>query len=214
MFLNKDIMTNYCISFAKLGFITASMGYTLLNEQDPKNNVFRILDEITSTLKNIKNLLKNKGFDDYKLELAIFGISAGAHLSLLYAYLIKNEYIPLKFVVNIIGPVTLEPQYYLKIKNKIMPLEEVDLRNIIKAIKENKTEKVNKIIFKDYFLLKLMNIFIGKKYSHKQIKNMMNYDEINKNDKNYKILLNITKYAFPLTYIKKKFNSNIIILWR
>ena len=60
---------------------------------------------------NIKHKLKNLGFDENKLELAIGGVSSGAHLSLLYGYSMKNIPIPLKFLINIVGPLSLEIKY-------------------------------------------------------------------------------------------------------
>ena len=71
--------------------------------------MFRIIDEITSTIKGIKIFLKKKGFDENKLEMAKGGTSAGAHLSLLYSYMIKNPPIPIKFIYNMVGPVIFEP---------------------------------------------------------------------------------------------------------
>ena len=56
------------------------MAYTLLN--DPNNNsiIFQILDEVASAIKNIKKNLKDKGFKESKIELAIGGGSSRAHL--------------------------------------------------------------------------------------------------------------------------------------
>ena len=59
------------------------MNYTLLVKKYNEYNIFRILDEITSCIDNIKTELKNEGFDENKLELALGGASSGAHLSLL-----------------------------------------------------------------------------------------------------------------------------------
>ena len=64
-------------------------------------NIYKILDEITTAMKSIKNELKKEGFNEDKLEVAIGGHSAGAHLSLLYSYKIKNPPIPIKFVINL-----------------------------------------------------------------------------------------------------------------
>ena len=56
------------------------MDYTLLDIEKYSNvSIYRIVDEIYAAIDNIKNLLKKEGFDDNKLELCIYGASAGAH---------------------------------------------------------------------------------------------------------------------------------------
>ena len=67
------------------------MSYTLLNGNYKEYNVYKILDEITTALKGIKNIQGRKGFNETKLELIVSGGSAAAHLSLLYSYVIKNS---------------------------------------------------------------------------------------------------------------------------
>ena len=94
-----------CKNLEKYAFISASMSYTLLNSTYKETNMFRLIDEITSTIKGIKSLLKKEGFDENKLELAIGGGSAGAYLSMLYSYMIKNHPIPIRFIYNGVGPV-------------------------------------------------------------------------------------------------------------
>ena len=94
------------------------MSYTLLYEKYKEYSIFRILDEVTSCIENIKEILINKGFDVNKLELGIGGYSSGAHIALLYGYSIKNIPLPLKFLIDFVGPVTLEPKYWFKPKNK------------------------------------------------------------------------------------------------
>ena len=64
--------------YAKYGYITATLNYTLLINKYKEHNIFRILDEITACINSIKLKLKEEGFDENKLELAIGGISAGA----------------------------------------------------------------------------------------------------------------------------------------
>ena len=90
------------------------MGYTILMNKYEEANIFRMIDEITAAIKSIKKVLINNGFDGDKLELAISGGSAGGHLGLLYPYGFgKNSAIPIKFVINICGPVTLDDYYYI-----------------------------------------------------------------------------------------------------
>jgi acetyl esterase/lipase len=83
---NKVDMDIYCRTYGSLGFITATIGYTLLNDNYKNYSIFRIIDEITATTKDIKKKLIERGFDGEKLEMAISGYSAGGHLCLIYPY--------------------------------------------------------------------------------------------------------------------------------
>ena len=166
-------------------------------------NIFRILDEITSCIENVKNKLKNEGFDEEKLELAIGGMSAGAHLSLLYAYSSKNSPIPIKFVINYVGPISLEPQFWYKIGKNVKPLESIEPKDIEDSLKDN---RIIKVFEDENILLKFMNAFIGNKYTDNEINEMMINKKININNEKYKEMLKIIKYTFPIKYI----NSNTV----
>ena len=86
----KEDIEFLCSRYAKMGYITATMGYTVLSGDYEQYNIYRILDEITTAIESIIKELEDMGFDRNKLELAIGGISAGAHISLLYGDTIKN----------------------------------------------------------------------------------------------------------------------------
>ena len=59
--------------------------------------------------------------------MAIGGYSSGAHLTLLYEYgFRKNSAIPIKFVINMCGPVTLDDYYYIQLKNLNDTLDNID----------------------------------------------------------------------------------------
>ena len=62
------------------------MNHTLLIEKFKDSSIFRILDDITACITSMKEELKNRGFNENKLELAIGGYSSGAHITLLYGY--------------------------------------------------------------------------------------------------------------------------------
>ena len=110
---NLEIMDIFCKLIGSQGYISASLGYTLLTTKFKEFNIFKNLDEITACIKAIKNKLINLGFDGDKLYLAIGGYSSGAHLSLLYSYLnSKIDIIPLKYIVDFVGPIGLYPKYY------------------------------------------------------------------------------------------------------
>ena len=68
------------------GFLCATMNYRFVTEEI---NVFSELDDISCCLKTIKEKCKEYGFNIEKTILS--GGSAGAHLSLLYAYIRKEN---------------------------------------------------------------------------------------------------------------------------
>ena len=176
------------------------MDYTLLNIERYSNvSIFRIVDEIYAAIDNIKNFLKKEGFDDKKLELCIFGASASAHLSLLYSYFIKNSPIPVKFVINIFGPVTLEYQYWFSVINLTEPLDSIEQESIEKAKNENKIEKLNLKMPLTY-----LNIWNGldKSADSDQLYDPQN-NEINTDNELYKERFEKGKFGFPIRYVEK-----------
>ena len=191
---HKGHISYFCSRYAKYGYITATMNHTYLNKKYKGYSIFRIMDEITCCIQNIKEYLKNEGFNENKLELSIGGISSGAHLSLLYGYSIKNSPIPIKFTINIVGPLTLDSDYWYKIKNDevLDNIEPIDIEN---ALKEKKIIKMSK---NGLNLLKLMNNFIGGKYTDQEINNMLT------NNEKYKEMLNIVQYTFPVKFVNKE----------
>ena len=101
--MKKSNVKDLCNRYEKYDFISASKTNTISNGTYNNTNMFRLIDEITYTMKAIKVFLKEKGFDENKFELVLGGGSAGAHLSMLYSYMIKNPPIPIKFVYNNVG---------------------------------------------------------------------------------------------------------------
>ena len=70
---NKEQLDIMCKLFSAQGYISATVGYTLLGDKYQYNNIYRIIDEITACIKAIKNKLKDYGFDESKLLLSIGG---------------------------------------------------------------------------------------------------------------------------------------------
>ena len=196
---SKNYGSYFCSRYAKMGFITATLGYTLLLEKYKEYSIFRILDEITSCIENIKEQLKNKGFDIDKLEMAIGGMSAGAHIALLYGFKIKNTPIPIKFIIDIVGPISLEIDDWYKVENN-NTLENIEPENIENALKDKKIVKMfgeNEEIF-----IGIMNSFIGNKYNEKELKEMVDSkNKIKKDNEKYKTLYKIAYNLFPINYI-------------
>ena len=198
-FGDKSNLNYLCSRYAKMGYITATLDYTLLINKYKDSNIFKNLDEITSCIENIKTQLKKQGFDENKLGIAIAGTSSGAHLAMLYGYSIKNSPIPIKFIINIVGPISLENNYWYKLVKKNQTLEKIESDNIKKAINDNKIVQMDINIT----LLKIMNLFIGKKYNDKQLKEMIKDKKINIENENYIKLNKIVQNAFPINFINK-----------
>ena len=198
--LKKEYISHLTIRYAKFGYITAQMNHTFLSKNNKHCSIFRTMDEITSCLENIKMQLIKIGFNENKLELAIGGVSSGAHLSLLYGYSMKNIPFPLKFLINYLGPLSLENKFWYKLGKDIPPfdnIENIDLENLIKE------KKIVKIYENEFNLLELMNKFIGNKYSDKELKEMMNGNNINLDNEKFKELNSIAKYCYPTNFINK-----------
>lgn len=188
--------------YAKFGYITAQMNHTFLNKKYKGFSIFRIMDEIRACLENIKENLKTEGFDDTKLEVAIGGMSSGAHLASLYGYSFKNSPIPVKFIINLSGVLSLEPEFWYKIKDDNYVLDNIDIKGIDEAIRDNKIIKMRS----DEQYLYLMNNFLGGKFSKDEIKEMSENKKIKIENEKYKELFKIVKHTFPVNFV----NSNTI----
>ena len=101
---SKDEMMGECVALANDGYITATMSYTLITEENRNTySVMNVLDEITLAIEAIKKFSEEKGLNITKL--ATSGYSAGAHLSMLYSYSCADKSpIPLAFAANKVGP--------------------------------------------------------------------------------------------------------------
>jgi acetyl esterase/lipase len=188
---DKSLSKPICEDLANQGYITASMGYSLLNSTNYNSSIFRILDEVASAIKSIKKALKEKGFNESKLELAIGGASSGSQIALLYAYFYKKSPLDIKFAINLVGPVTFNFSYYYQIKNLSKPLDNIEQESIDKAIKENTIEPI-KAGLNGVDPIGLLNLFFGYKYN-----------EITMQDKRCLDLLRQFQLVFPIEYADK-----------
>ena len=140
--------------------------------------ILLIIIFLRACINNIKAQLNKEVFDENELEINLGGVSTVAHLSLLYGYSIKNSPIPVKFVINIVGPVSLEPDFCYFIDKDKGPLDNIEPIDIENAIKE---KRIVKEFEKDEtILIKFMNSFIGDKYNDKNIKEILINKKINK----------------------------------
>ena len=200
----------FCKRYSPYGFIIATMSYTLLNGQYKEYNIFRIIDEITAVLKNLKRILKEKGFNENKLELVILGGSAGAHLSTLYGYMIKNPVIPIKFIFNIVGPITLIPDNFLTVKPGLEPLYNILPEDIENAKNNNSLVHMNGketgVNMNNIYIMNFINGWLGKPLNDSFDKIFSNLEkkEINISSEIYQERLKKARFAFPTTYVTKE----------
>ena len=91
-----------CKRYAKLGYVTASLEYTLWKEGE-KTTFFTMLDDIGKCLAHLRD---TSAKHHYPVKaVALSGMSAGAHLAMLYAYSrAKESPIPIVFVFQHVGP--------------------------------------------------------------------------------------------------------------
>ena len=111
----------YVQEFAKRGYITATIKYTLLKKamNDSSLSIFRDLDEIDACIASIKAALEEDlGFSADDTDIVIGGASSGSHLAMLYSYSrgVRSP-LPIKFLVNAVGPVNIKPECWKTFKH-------------------------------------------------------------------------------------------------
>lgn len=183
--------------YAKQGYITATMSYTLLIENFTDYNIFKIMDEITACIQSIKEQLISRNYDDSKLELALGGTSAGGHIALLYAYSMSNSPIQIKFMIDIVGPVSIEPKYWYKVSDLEHPLDSITPEGIDTALNEN---KIQPIYEGDAVQIMIMNFFLGKKYTDEELQEMVENGIIKEDSPKYQEMFNIVKKCIPCKF--------------
>ena len=194
---SKEQMDMFCKLYSQQGYISATVGYTLLAEPYKDFNIFRILDEITASIKAIKAELKNRGFSEEKLRLVIAGYSAGAHITLLYSYLIKQfNIIPIDFIINYVGPIGLSKKYFYKVKSNNETLDESEITQV-PVIEQWMQEGKIIPIFDEKDAVSYMNLFYGNKFTQEELNEMVDEEgNIKQDNKNYQKMYNVVKYSF------------------
>lgn len=176
----KTDVNAYIHEFAKRGYITATIKYTLLKRtmDDDTLSIFRNLDEIDACIKSIKTVLSEITFDTSKTELVLGGASSGAHLAMLYAYSRgKNSALSIKFLVDAVGPVDIKPDAW---KEFINPTDSVLDAGIDKTALETQIEANNTRSLQimgeggkrwtDYQTFRIANGMCGLPYTLEEVK--------------------------------------------
>lgn len=178
----KTDVKEFVYEYANRGYVTATIKYTLLKESmdDPSLSIFRNLDEIDACIASIKSVLGELGFDTSKTELAIGGASSGSHLTMLYSYSRgQNSPIPIKFLVDAVGPVDIKPENWKMFKHltdevldggitKEAIQTQADASNLYKLPIAD-SDKDTTYFWSDYQTMRIANGMCGLPYSLEQV---------------------------------------------
>ena len=99
---DKSEHTSDCFTWLKKGYATATMNYSLLNEDGV--SIPTMLEEIGSCIRHIEGFASQKGV--HIRQMAIGGTSAGGHLAMMYSFGCSHV-IPLRFATIKVGPADL-----------------------------------------------------------------------------------------------------------
>ena len=193
----KEETECFAIRFAKLGYITANIEYSNCFDKYKEKSFFRILDEITACIKSIKKELQSQKFDGNKLELSLYGISAGGQLILLYSFSDKNKILPIKFIMNSVGVSSIDPNLWYKPAIKNVTLDNIESIEEIKKAKQNKSI----VPIDPSFILYMTNLMIGKKLSQQELDKLIINNQIQTQDEKYQKIYKYAKYGSPLNVI-------------
>ena len=190
----KEETEGFAIRFAKMGYITANIEYSNCLDKYKEKSFFRILDEITACIKSIKKELESQNFDGSKLELALYGISAGGQLILLYSFSDKNNILPIKFIMNSVGVTSIETKYWYKPAIPNVTLDNIESFEEIENAKQNKSIvpiDVSSVLY-------VTNLMTGKKLSQKELDELIKDGQIQTDDPKYQEMFKYAKYGSPL----------------
>lgn len=180
----KTDVNPYVYEFANRGYITATIKYTLLKRtmDNPSLSIFRNLDEIDACIASIKSALEQLSFDTTKTQIVIGGASSGAHLAMLYSYSRGHKSpIPIKFVVDAVGPVDIKSDGWKCFSNASNEVLDAGIqKDAIQTQKDNgnlsslsiageKDEGGNAVYWNDYQTLRIANGMCGLPYTLEDI---------------------------------------------
>ena len=99
--------------------------------------------------------------------------------------MVNTTSIPIKFVIDFVGPVSLEPEFWYKVAKDNVTLENIEPNDIDKALKD---KSIVKVFDDDCTWVGMMNLFLGKRYSDNELKEMCGNKKINVDNEKYKNL--------------------------
>ena len=88
-----------CYTWVQKGYVTATMNYSLLNEEGVSLLIMQ--DEIETCIRHIVDFAADKGV--HVRQMAIAGTSAGGHLAMMFAYNHSHP-LPIRFEAIKVGP--------------------------------------------------------------------------------------------------------------
>lgn len=176
----KTDVNPYIHEFAKKGYITATIKYTLLSRamDNPSLSIFRNLDEIDACIKSIKSVLEQLHFDTSKSQLVIGGASSGAHLAMLYAYSRgKESVLPIKFIVDAVGPVDIKPNAWKSFHSSTAYLNGIDKDALVGETLDELEIAGEGKNWTDYQTFRIANGMCGMPYTIEQVKEATDSNE-------------------------------------
>ena len=106
---DKSELSYGCRRFAKAGYTTVTLNYSLAKKDGPKITFFTMLDDIANCLAHLKQNMNKRNIQ--LKSIALSGYSAGGHLAMLYAFSRKEKSpLPVAFVFEQVGPTLFAPE--------------------------------------------------------------------------------------------------------
>ena len=184
----KTDVNPYVHDFAKKGYITATIKYTLLKRDILKEDaedtgdtntplsIFRDLDEIDASIKSLKEVLQDQlGFTG-NLNLVIGGASSGSHLAMLYTYSRgEQSALPISFIVDAVGPTDIKSYAW---KRFIDASDEVLSAGISKTAIASQASNIDELkvagesfYWNEYQTMRIANGMCGLPHTITEVKN-------------------------------------------
>ena len=110
---------------------------------------------------------------------------------------------PIKFLIDIVGPISLLPEHWYIPAQFFQVLDSIET---ISDITNAKSEgKIVKVFEDEYVWVNYMNLFLGKKYTDDELKEVVENKLIKTDNEKYQEMLSIVRNAFPINYIDGRY---------
>ena len=118
---DKNDIAYACRRFAKAGYTTVTLNYSLAKKNGPPVTFFTMLDDISNCLAHLKQNMNQRNIP--LKSIALSGYSAGGHLAMLYAFSCKEKSpLPIAFVFQQVGPTLFSPEAWKNNKDFALAL--------------------------------------------------------------------------------------------